>query len=929
MSGYAGMQWFKCDFQVQTPEDATHWNEPATSLKEPRTQGDLQEKARLYLKRCHEVGLQVIGVTDHNFSARTDFRDWFLTHLVEQNNSVAEELGKSPIAIFPGFEVDIGYHLLCLFDPVKKSKDLSRVSDVLSALGLVTSQRFDGGRPKPLRKESAAVHLRTVLHEVQKNSGGLVIGAHAFSKDGICNASSHIPDFLNEELVCVEVPKAELSHREKQILKGNEPQWLRESGRQPAYVRSSDAKSLCPKDGEKDPSNYIGYRHTWVKMSEPSIEALRQACMDSESRISIGVESPATQLRHPRIVALEVKNAAFVDDQCIQFSPGLNCLIGGRGSGKSSLLEYLRFALEIERSSSLPPDIKQKLVSLYGTIDGPEAELRVTFESDMGVSDTVVLRPRLKNHTLDGREVFDLKAVIDQLQIQFFSQGELSRLTRPGENQVLRVVDASCGEPLQALINQEVTLKAELEQLSYSAHRATVVATEVNRLRQVVVELERQWKAHQDIQVEVAEHQKVLEVMSFSEKTLADAKAQANRVALLIGPPGPAPLWPEKSEEKWPDPKWFVEVNAIVEAADDELRKDLEAATAKYLDRIQGAFGENQRWRAIQAEIAKVEERFHAACKAKGLHPADIHKLEQVDASWRQKTKELESLVREHEKLVVSFNTRVKKLEELKEIWRKQFEIRVKACAEIQEKSHSTKVSIGYMSDKTSFARHWSRLQPKDARVKLSKTWDDIGDEIFIQYLAAKPASPWDVLERWLEQGDCPKSVPIDDVRRHLESGEMRQTWDSVKLSRVDDEVEVKLHRQDGTVAGTMSGAEGQLLSEGQRNTALLNLMLAQGSGPIVIDQPEDELDSNYIFTALVPLIREVKGHRQLIVATHNANLPVNADAELIYAMEARDAKGKCRVQGGLDREPVTQAVLDVLEGSEKAFKLRSDKYRF
>lgn len=135
--------------------------------------------------------------------------------------------------------------------------------------------------------------------------------------------------------------------------------------------------------------------------------------------------------------------------------------------------------------------------------------------------------------------------------------------------------------------------------------------------------------------------------------------------------------------------------------------------------------------------------------------------------------------------------------------------------------------------------------------------------------------------------------------------------------------------RPDGVSAGKMSGAGGRLLSEGQRNTALLNLMLVQGNGPIVIDQPEDELDASYIFSDLVPLIRSVKSRRQLIIATHNANLPVNADAELIYAIEASEGRGRLLAEGGLDRGPVTLAVLNIMEGSEQAFKQRSEKYHF
>ncbi len=127
---YQGMRWLKCDLQVQTPEDSAHWADDDLRLGEPRRpkvdgvhcENSIQEKARIFLTRCHELKLDVIGITDHNFSQKTDPRDWFLTHLVEQNKRVAREVGRNPLVIFPGFEVSIGYHVLCLFPPAKKQK---------------------------------------------------------------------------------------------------------------------------------------------------------------------------------------------------------------------------------------------------------------------------------------------------------------------------------------------------------------------------------------------------------------------------------------------------------------------------------------------------------------------------------------------------------------------------------------------------------------------------------------------------------------------------------------------------------------------------------------------------------------------------------------------------------------------------------------
>ncbi len=109
----------------------------------------------------------------------------------------------------------------------------------------------------------------------------------------------------------------------------------------------------------------------------------------------------------------------------------------------------------------------------------------------------------------------------------------------------------------------------------------------------------------------------------------------------------------------------------------------------------------------------------------------------------------------------------------------------------------------------------------------------------------------------------------------------------------------------------------------------MLNLLLARGDGPIVIDQPEGELDSSFIYKNLVDDFRKVKSRRQLIVATHNANLPVNGDAELVLALKGEAGRGRIQVQGGLDRKEVVEAVLDIMEGSEQAFRRRSEKYHF
>jgi hypothetical protein len=176
----------------------------------------------------------------------------------------------------------------------------------------------------------------------------------------------------------------------------------------------------------------------------------------------------------------------------------------------------------------------------------------------------------------------------------------------------------------------------------------------------------------------------------------------------------------------------------------------------------------------------------------------------------------------------------------------------------------------------------------------------------------------------------CPWTPGDRRTRALLEwftpSEEMR-----ISLWRQPDRVKVELFRQDGTLAGELEGG----LSIGQRCTAILALLLAQDDAPAILDQPEDDLDNEFVFRELVPLLRRQKENRQLIIATHNANIPVNADAELVIALEAQGGRGRVflnngnQAVGALDREAVRLAVEEILEGSEEAFRRRFEKYGF
>ena len=110
--------------------------------------------------------------------------------------------------------------------------------------------------------------------------------------------------------------------------------------------------------------------------------------------------------------------------------------------------------------------------------------------------------------------------------------------------------------------------------------------------------------------------------------------------------------------------------------------------------------------------------------------------------------------------------------------------------------------------------------------------------------------------------------------------------------------------------------------SAGQRAAAMLAFLLAHGNEPLVLDQPEDDLDNHLIYGLVVQQIRSNKLRRQLIIVTHNPNIVVNGDAELIHVL---DFNHQCHVKqtGSLQDKAMRSEVCQVMEGGEEAFERR------
>lgn len=906
---------------MQTPVDRCHWVGATSVLPGTPTAADYQSVADAYIARCRDVGIQVIGLTDHNLGGPDAEVFWqALKAAVERSGS---EYQYRP-TIFPGFEVEAnvgrGLHLLCLFEP---GTSHGHVSDVLASLGLTTAERFGAqGKPRPLPMDKDLV---SILRVVQEQYHGLVIAAHPDNRHGACS-DVDLAEFLqievitNEDLLCMELRRGRPAYEHDggkfgSIVRNDPGDWHRQHPI--AVISSSDCKRLTEGDGEGSES-WIGRRFTWVKMSMPCIEGLRQAFLDHESRIAFGETRPEDRETHPQIQSITVSGASFLADQRLLLSPNFNALIGGGGTGKSTLVEYLRAVLGSQPTTShdVLENHERAMASLgIGTVvlELCQGDERFEMRSGEGSSHTATAAVRFPIVAFSQREVFAVAeskeatlALLDQLQ-----RDRMDELAR-AERRAAGLFQALASElaVLPERRNQRDKIIAEL-------HRVDAVLTAIEKRQAPLAALNQHRREDEAVQA--------IDAAMLRVAGEIEAASESITLGISMDAPGPVQL---------PHADAFT---ALLERAS--------SAVAKAAAEVRQAA---ERLRVLQSEERKADERSQwareladAQLAYDALVASDADSSGQPEALRASKLKllqERDELEGEIEGLEAKVPELPRRREAVREVWQDQIGCRRGLADRLQQLVPKTKQDTPYV---VVTVQPFRDLEPLSKKLTgwvhgRSMSDDEAKSLCELAYAVADQdgQSSVDVVADWirrLARDDHPEE--LSEFRQPVLKGLVRDVPEARLLEleqlRLPDVAEVTLRRQDGTEAGTLSGG----LSVGQRCTAILALALAAGNEPIIIDQPEDEIDNEFIYTELVPLLRAAKKTRQVIISTHNPNLPVNGDAELIYALAANQehgaVRGSCRAQGSLDRKDVKDAVEMIMEGSREAFERRKVRYGF
>ena len=858
-----GATWLRVDFHLHTKADNKF-----------EYLGEENDFCSAYVEALKRAGIHVGIITNHDKFDLGEFK------------ALRKKAKNKDIFLLPGVELSIddganGIHTLVVFSD-EWLKDGNYINPFLSVAF--------GGRPSTQyenRNGRTSLNLIDTLKKLEDyQKDFFIVFAHVEQRGGLWNelGGGRFGEFGKNEIFKRRILGFQQVRTRDDC--ATVKQWLGDW--YPAEVEGSDPKSI-DQIGRKNPC--------YLKLGSPTFEAIKFALIDYKSRLCL---NSAAIYTHSHIKQIHFKGGIF-NEQTIHFSPELNTFIGIRGSGKSSVLEALRYVLgiQLEKSDS-DYAYKQKLVErtlgsggqiLLDAVDrhGQPYQIRRIWNGNSTVFTNDRLQP--------GVSICD--TVLSKPL--FFGQKELAAADKGSEKDLIeKLLGATCDE-IRSKITEQQT-------------KVTDVIDRFSKVSNVAELIEEQEMIKQD-----AEHR-----LEFYKKHNLEEKLQVY-------------LGFEKDIRKMEEgialvERFAADIRGLLAEHEDELRNFpgyLSTNNAEFFKGFDAHFCTAvQSLDVIKAELTKAEDVLYILkeeCKRLVAAKNDLAEefaaikrtlAEELKTSHEQNISIDEFLVAKKKfaaaenaltMLLKSTNQKAaleaeltEELQELNNLWYEEFQLIREKLDEISRNNSALTLSIGFKEDKSVFLDFFQNVF-KGSGVhgttfkKIAEKYQDFV-EIYLDFEDAKDLF-----------GTNPEAFATI----------FHENLKALLTFQTPNKYTITYDSKDFTHH-----------SLGQRASALILFVLGQREHDvIIIDQPEDDLDNQTLYKNVIKSIRELKPTVQFIFATHNPNVPVLGDAEQIHGCSF--SNGKIKIQsGGLDDMKQQKRIVDIMEGGKEAFDRRREIYQ-
>lgn len=932
--------WRKCDFQLHTPRDPNWQGKRPVGLGDTKDAGvasqtevDHERKtwAKEFVNICVKRDLRAIAITDHH--------EMVMIPYVQAE--ISERLSEDPdfdLWLFPGMELTCrnGVQCLIIFD-ADLSEEWRR--DAQSKLGISVASLNETARqgPKVTQLDFPYPDITTRLDVEPKLCGRYIVLPNV-SEGGqhtVVTAASHA-DFKSMPYVGGYLDAGKnietLGGKHKQRLSGQKEIW----GDRYIYP-------LPTSDGRSADYSKVGTNSCWIKLAEPTAEAIRQAFLGHRSRIAI--ETPKTATLSVNSIA--VHGSAIFADSEIAISPELNSFIGGRGSGKSTLFEYVAFGLgrscyDFEKKSFSGADrlkelIAETLVTKGATLTLGVSQDNALFKVCRSGANSYQPEVTYPDGTTQMLSTKELRALFPSV---VYSQGELSEIgkqagKRTQLSDLLQFVDQEFKRKDERFDAEIDVAKLRVRQAIQKLASAWSLQAKINKFGASKSSLEQRIAALQKTLPELSNTDKKT-VARYESLSALEAKRQQATAQVASVMDEVTQLWHTSRApvdltstltEAASFQKSYSKFNAVfsqgIEALGIELGKhrdaivknggDITAALDQAKVARDAAMEKLTEHRSVTAQIASLQTELQDILKQIGELSVSPISVNEVFDKLQVEVEALKSSV------VLKGNKTKEWAGKIEALSGKRIEARLNAEGNWSDIHDAVEVVTAKTGSKEA-----TRRQHTDQLLQDIGAWQSI-DGLRMDALAALR---WNILSQ-LESGSPPAMDTLVKATGATPRS-LKQCMELMDLQRVEaittavPRADISLSYCDGDRKISFEKA-----SEGQRAAALLFMLLEQSGGPLLVDQPEGDLD-NKIVSALAEKLHDAKQHRQIIFASHNANIVVNGSSELVLGLDVtEDAMRGVTCGGAIDSSVVCDKITEIMEGGPQAFRDRKEKYGY